>query len=289
MANAFLEKLSAAAERNGSLLCVGLDPDPSLMPVDDVSGFNRAIIDATKDLVCAFKPNFAFYDAMGEPGYRALRETIDHVPSHIPVIGDSKRGDVQPSSSFYAKAMFEQWGVDAATVNAFGGRDAVEPFLEHEDRGVFVWCRSSNPGAGELQDLLMAPAGGGAPGGAQGRPLYEWVAMRAREWNDRGNVGLVVGATYPQELERVRGLCPGMPILLPGVGAQRGDLEQAVSHGVDASGRNAIVAASRSVIYASADPGDFQQAARSKAQEVRSLINDELASRGQGFSPRPGG
>ena len=200
------------------------------------------------------------------------------------MIGDSKRGDVQPSSRFYARAMFEQWGVDAATVNAFGGRDSIEPFLEYDDRGVFVLCRLSNPGARELQDLLVASPNGGAS-----HPLFERIAMLAGEWNDAGNVGLVVGATYPEELARVRSLCPDLPILLPGIGAQRGDLDLAVRNGVDSSGRNAVINASRSVIYASPDAGGFQLAARREAERMRASINEALASRGQAFRPRSGG
>ena len=289
MANGFLEKLNAVAAQNRSLLCVGLDPDPSLMPIEDVSQFNKAIIDATKDVVCAYKPNVAFYEAMGEPGHRALRETIDHIPPYVPVIGDSKRGDVQPSSTFHARAMFEEWGFDAATVNPYGGRDAVEPFLDYGDRGIFVWCRSSNPGASELQDLLVTPPNGAATHGDEDRrPLYEWIAIRAREWNEAGNVGLVVGATYPEELKRVRDLCPEMPILIPGVGAQSGPLGLSVSHGVDGSGRNAIINVSRGIIYASRNADDFQQAARDKAVEVQGFIHRMLVFQGQDWpSPAP--
>lgn len=284
MANGFQEKLKAAAERNQSLLCVGLDPDPSLMPIADVLEFNKVIIDATKDLVCAFKPNVAFYDVLGEQGYTTLRKTIEYIPSHIPIIGDSKRGDVQPSSKFYAKTMFEALGFDAVTVNSFGGRDALQPFLDYRDKGVFVWCRSSNPGAGELQDLLVSPPNGtGLDADEDRRPLYEWIAIRASEWNDEGNIGLVVGATYPEELKRVRDLCRDMPILIPGVGAQQGPLELAVSHGVDEFGRNAIINASRGVIYASNSPGDFEQAARKRAGEVRDFINQKLVFQNQGW------
>ena len=188
-----------------------MDPDPARMPVRDVFEFNRAIIDATQDLVCAYKPNVGFYEGLGEEGQRALRRTLDHIPGRIPVIGDCKRGDVQPTAASYARAVFDGWGFDAVTVNPYGGRDTVQPFTDYSDRGVFVWCRSSNPGARELQDLIAAdPVSGDA------HPLYEWVAMRAAAWNASGNVGLVVGATYPEELRRVRELCPDMPILVPG-------------------------------------------------------------------------
>ena len=245
------------------------------MPVDDVLEFNRGIIDATKDLVCAYKPNMAFYDALGESGHKALKRTIEFIPNRIPVIGDAKRGDVQPTSTFHAKAMFEYWEFDAATVNPYGGRDAVQPFLDYKDKGVLAWCRSSNPGARELQDLIVKD-----PTGGDSRPLYEWVAIRASDWNDAGNVGLVVGATYPEELRRVRELCPTMPILIPGVGAQSGVPESAVS-GVDDSGFNAIFNVSRTIIYAGKDPKDYRDAARKAAEVLRDRINDAVEMHGK--------
>ena len=283
MTNRFMEKLTAAMERNRSLLCVGLDPDPDLMPIGDVFEFNRTIIDATKDLVCAYKPNVAFYDGLGEEGHQALRRTLEHIPPDIPVIGDSKRGDVQSTSRFYAKAMFDVWGFDAATINPYGGRDAVQPFLDYGDRGVFVWCRSSNPGATEMQDLLVK-----SPDDEGHHPLYEWIARRAAVWNEQGhrNVGLVVGAPYPEELKRVREVCPDMPILIPGVGVQQGALELAVNHGVDTKGRNAIITMSRSVIYASRDPKDFGEKARAQARDVQRHINGHLAFLGTDW-PEP--
>ena len=271
----FAEKLLAASRRNHSLLCVGLDPDPSLMPVADIFEFNRAIVEATSDLVCAYKPNLAFYEAAGIPGLEALRRTLECIPDHIPVIGDAKRGDVQPSSRFYAQAMFDVWGFDAVTVSPYLGGDALEPFLAYRDRGVFVLCRTSNPGARELQDLDSAPPYGGDP-----RPLFEWVAMRALAWNDADNVGLVVGATYPDELRRVRELCTDMPILVPGIGAQEGSLERSVEDGVDSQGRNLIISASRSVLYASRDSAGYPEAARGEAERLRSQINDKLSELG---------
>ena len=283
----FFERLHEAADQNSSLLCVGLDPDPALMPVDDVFQFNRAIIDATHDLVCAYKPNVAFYDGLGESGHEALFRTLDYLRArfpHIPIIGDSKRGDVQSTARFHAQAMFDQWGFDAATINPYGGHDAVQPFLDYHDRGVFVWCRSSNPGARDFQDLVAT-----RPEGGESRPLYEWVAMRAAEWNEWGNVGLVVGAPYPAELKRVRGMFPDMPILIPGVGAQLGPLELAVSNGVDAEGRNAIVNASRSVIYARSQGKTFDQAARGVALSMRKHINWHLTLSGHPWVEEPPG
>ena len=262
----FQEKLTAASRNNNSLLCVGLDPDPALMPVEDVLEFNRAIIEATADLVCCYKPNLAFYEALGLPGLEALQRTLEHIPKDIPVIGDAKRGDIGSTAQAYAKAMFQQWGFDAVTANPYGGGDAVEPFLEYEDRGIFLWCRSSNPDAADFQDLSLGQ-------GIEQRPLYEQVAIKAREWDSRGNVGLVMGATYPEQLQKVRQLCPDMVILAPGVGAQEGVLEKVVQYGVNAGREGLIINASRSVIFASRDRTDFAREARRAAQKLQQDIN----------------
>ena len=262
----FQEKLTSASQKNDSLLCVGLDPDPALMPVEDVLEFNRAIIDATADLVCCYKPNLAFYEALGIPGLEALKRTLEHIPSHIPVIGDAKRGDIGSTAQAYAKAMFQQWGFDATTANPYGGGDAVEPFLEYEDRGILIWCRSSNPDAADFQDLPVAE-------GSEQRLFYEEVALKAREWNRRGNVGLVMGATYPEQLRRVRQICPDMIILAPGVGAQEGVLENTVKYGVNAKGEGLIINSSRGIIFASKNKDDYASEARRAAQELRQNIN----------------
>ena len=275
---AFAQKLLAAAERNRSLLCVGLDPDPKRMPVADVAEFNRAIIEATRDLACAYKPNIAFYEALGPEGLDALRKTLDAIPGWMPTIGDVKRGDLDISSAAYAQAMFDVWGFDAVTVHPYMGKDSIAPFLARADRGILVLCRTSNPSAREFQDLLVTPMTGGDI-----RPMYEHVAMTAVKWNDNGNVGLVVGATYPDELERVRELCPDMPILVPGVGTQEGSLERSVAVGVDEHGRNAIVNASRGVIYAGDDPATYPDDARHAAQHLRDCINLALDERGLGW------
>ena len=265
---AFATKLDKAVALNQSLLCIGLDPDPEIMPTQDVALFNKRIIEATSDLVCAYKPNIGFYEALGMSGLNALEKTLESIPSHIPIIGDAKRGDVHP---FYAKAAFEVWGFDAVTVNAYAGRDTIEPFIAYADRGVFVLCRTSNPGAREFQDLVSTPEFGGDP-----RPLYEWIALHTQSWNTQNNLGLVVGATYPDELRRIRSLCPELPILLPGIGAQQGALEKSVRFGVDTNGQNLIVSASRSIIYASQDPNHYAEQARQEAQGLRSRINAEL-------------
>lgn len=278
--SAFLERLDTACKTNKSLLCVGLDPNLAQMPISDVAAFNKAIVDTTHDLVCAYKPNLAFYEALGLEGLRALEQTIHHLRNVAPgvvLIGDAKRGDIGNTAKAYARAMFDVWGFDATTVNPYGGQDAVQPFLDYRDRGVIIWCRSSNPGAGEIQNPVIVP-----PDGTESRPLYEWVAVRANIWNDAGNVALVVGATYPGELERVRELCQEMPILIPGVGAQEGVLEKSVLSGTDARGRRAIISASRGVIYASGG-SDFAEAAGRAAGDLRDSINSVLESDGLGW------
>ena len=269
--SAFVERIQRACESSRSLVCVGLDPDPARMPVPDVFDFNRAIVDATAELVCAYKPNLAFYEALGPAGLRALAATVRHIRSASPgalVIGDAKRGDIGPSAQAYAKAMFGIWGFDAVTVNAWGGRDSVAPFLKDEDRGVFVWCRGSNPGSADFQDL---ETGGG--------PLYRRMAAACSGWNERGNVGLVVGATVPEQLAAVRSECPDMPLLIPGVGAQGGDLKEAVRSGTDAAGRLALINSSRGIIYASAG-SDFAERAAEEAGKLRDAINSILAGDG---------
>lgn len=263
---------------NDSLLCVGLDPDPERLPaglrggpagVGDVAAFQRAIIEATSDLVCAYKPNLAFYEALGDAGTEALRATLAAIPADVPVIADAKRGDVGHTARAYARALFDGWGFDAATVSPYLGGDSLEPFLEREDRGVFLLCRTSNPGARDFQDLpILAGKNGSAGQAGSSRPLFEIVAERAKKWNTRGNLGLVVGATYPEELGRLRELCPDMTFLVPGVGAQGGDLEACLRRGLDAGGGGLVINVSRQVLYAS-DGEDFAAAARGVAQGLR--------------------
>jgi orotidine-5'-phosphate decarboxylase len=262
----FFEKLQQASARNQSLLCVGLDPDPALMPIPDVAAFNRAIVEATSEYVCAYKPNLAFYEALGEKGYAALRETLKAIPAGIPIIADAKRGDIGNTAKAYARALFDELGFDAATVNPYLGGDAVEPFLQYEDKGVIILCRTSNPGARDLQDMAV-----------DGRPLFERVAEMAKGWNTRGNVGLVVGATYPEELGRVRELCPEMTFLVPGVGAQGGDIAAVMANGLDANGAGLVINASRQVLYASKSK-DFAKAAGEAARTLRNEIQSQRAA-----------
>ena len=263
----FIEKLTNAAQKNKSLLCVGLDPDRELLP-DKVSifEFNKAIIDATSDLVCAYKLNLAFYEALGDEGLDALKRTIRYISADIPVIGDTKRGDIGNTAKAYAKAIFDNLNFDATTVNPYLGFDSVEPFIQYRDKGVFLLCRTSNTSAVDFQSLRCQAEGGTY------RPLFEIVALKARQWNIHGNIGLVVGATSPEELKLIRQNNPDMLLLIPGIGAQGGDLDSTVRYGVDARGEKAIISSSRQIIYASRE-NDFAQAAQRVASELRDQIN----------------
>ncbi|MCL0065898.1 orotidine-5'-phosphate decarboxylase, partial [Dehalococcoidia bacterium] len=240
----FIEKLLNASRKNKSLLCIGLDPDPQLMPGVEVAEFNRQIIEATKDLVCAYKPNLAFYEALGIDGLIALEKTLRCIPGDIPVIADAKRGDISNTARKYAQALFEVYGFDAATVNPYLGHDSVEPFLDYTDRGIFILCSTSNAGAADFQQLRCR-----LEGEEEDIPLFELVAKKAAEWNVHRNIGLVVGATQPQSLRRIRELCPDMPLLIPGIGAQGGGLASTVQYGSDSNGEKAIINSSRQVLY----------------------------------------
>ena len=275
----FADRLLAAAEANRSLVCVGLDPDPALMPVAGVANFNRAIVQATHDVVCAFKPNLAFYEALGIAGLEALKDTVACIREAAPsvvIIGDAKRGDVESTNVFHAQALFDYWDFDAVTVNGWAGGEALEPFLSREDKAVLVWCKSSDPGAADVQDLIVQSDSGQAE-------MHHRMALRAREWNTRGNVGIVVGSTFPAELNRVRAACPGMTLLAPGVGAQGGGLAPSVKAGMDEHGRNVIIAASRSVTYASKDPQNYAEAARRVVLQMNELVSSVLAEEGKGW------
>jgi len=265
----FIEQLQHGWDANDSLVCVGLDPEIERFPAhlaasaSPIFQFNKAIIDATADLVCAYKPQFAHYAA-----YEAedqLERTIDYIHRSypaIPVILDSKRGDVGNTAERYAIEAFERYHADAVTVNPYLGGDSLEPFLKYEDKGVIVLCRTSNPGAQDLQDLEVG-----------GRRLFHIVAGHAaHRWNSRGNCLLVVGATYPRELAEVREIVGEMPLLVPGVGAQGGDVAQAVQNGQTASGAGLIVSSSRGILYASSDE-NFASAARDATLKLRDQIN----------------
>jgi orotidine-5'-phosphate decarboxylase len=265
----FIERLGRAWAQNDSLACVGLDPEIERFPLgiraeaSPIFQFNRAIVDATADLVCCYKPQFAHYAA-----YEAedqLERTIEYIHKnypHIPVILDAKRGDVGNTAERYAIEAFERYAADAVTVNPYLGGDSLEPFLRHADRGVVILCRTSNPGAGELQDLEV-----------DGTPLYQVVAqLAAQRWNSRGNCLLVVGATYARELAQVRERVGDMPLLVPGVGAQGGDVADAVRQGQTRAGTGLILSSSRGILYASSGD-DFAQAARAATLKLRADIN----------------
>jgi orotidine-5'-phosphate decarboxylase len=245
------------------------------MPTNDIAAFTKAIIEATSDLVCAYKPNYAFFEAEGLDGLRALESTMKAVPSGVPVILDAKRGDIGSTATAYAKAAFEVWGADSVTLNAYMGGDTVEPFLAYEDRGVFILTRTSNPGSRDFQDLVVVNnSGKGSAPGNRTRALYEHVTERAIDWNTRGNIGLVVGATAPEELEHIRSIATDMPILIPGIGSQGGDLKASVRSGMNVNGLGAIVSSSRGIIFASKGP-DFAEASRAAAEKLRKEINVE--------------
>jgi len=274
----FQQRLIDASVANDSLLCVGLDPDLKRFPASlrhegDVAraivDFNRAVIEATHDLVSAYKPNLGFYLAHGVPGLIALEATRQFIPPSIPVILDAKIGDIDSTAAAYAAGVFGTWDFDAVTVNPYLGEDALAPFLSQLGRGVIVLCKTSNRGSGELQDLTTTT-------GSHEQPLFLTVADRVAAWSQRwpASVGLVVGATFPGELAAVRERCPDLPILLPGVGTQAGDLSASLKAGLDVRGGGLMVSSSRSIIYAGADQrNDWAEAVRSAARTLRDDIN----------------
>ena len=272
----FLEQLQGAERQNGSLLCVGLDPDPSTLPAgmkgdaSKIYDFCAQIVDATADLAIAFKPQIAYFAAhRAEAQLEKLMEHMRRNAPHVPVILDAKRGDIGSTAEQYAKEAFERYGADAVTLSPFMGFDSVQPYLKYHGKGAFLLCRTSNPGGDDLQNQRLASI--------EGQPLlYEHVAKLAQgPWNSNGQLGLVVGATYPAEIERVRSLAPTLPLLIPGVGAQGGDAVATIkagyrqSNGVTTSA--VIVSSSRAILYASSGD-DFAQAARNEAMRTRDVL-----------------
>jgi uridine monophosphate synthetase len=245
VAENFFDKLSSSLERTGSALCVGLDPRPQMLPErfrlssDPLFDWNLQVIEATQGLAAAYKPNIAFYEAIGRNGYDLLKRTIEAVPADTPVILDAKRGDIGSTAEAYAQAIFDVWGADAVTVNPFLGRDSVRPFVERVDKGVFLLCHTSNPGAVDIQEL-PSPVD----------PLYLRLVREIERWSEHGNVGIVVGATFPESIARVRELAPQTWMLIPGVGAQGGDLEAAVRAGKTAAGGGVLINVSRGISLA---------------------------------------
>ena len=263
-----MKRFKESWARSKSMLCVGLDPVPERFPTSmgqrasSIRAFNREIIQATAEFACAYKPNLGFYLPHGAEGLAALLAIPHDVPDHIPVLLDAKVGDIDSTSEAYARAYFDEWGFDGVTAQPFLGRDSLAPLTEYSDRAVFILAKTSNPGSGFLQDAYI-----------DGVTVTEKVASAAVEWNQHNNLGIVVGATYPEQLNRARRLVGDMPILVPGVGAQAGDLEAAVAAGVDSSGYGLLVNASRSISYAS-DGRDFVEAAHRAAKELRDQIDD---------------
>jgi len=255
----YFERLAARSRAVDSLVCVGLDPDGARHDVGDVAAYNRRVIEATAPFAACYKPNLAFYEQWGIAGLRALEQTLASIPAGIPVIGDAKRGDISSTAAAYARALFESWGFDAVTVSPFLGRDSVEPFLAYPDRGVYLLCRTSNPGGADYQDLTLA----------NGLRLYEHTASATPAWG--ANLGFVVGATAPSEMRRIRELAPGVPFLVPGVGAQGGEPEEVVAAAGGDPG-TIVVSASRSIYYAGEGAG-LEQAAAGAARTLRDRLN----------------
>ncbi|CAN5639377.1 bifunctional orotidine-5'-phosphate decarboxylase/orotate phosphoribosyltransferase [soil metagenome] len=280
----FFQKLQLAAERNQSLLCVGLDPVPEQMPVryrneqgDIIAGllaWNKAVIEQTIDLVCAYKPNIAFYEALGAPGMALLRSTLALVPPHIPVILDAKRGDMGNTATAYARACFDELSVDAVTLSPYLGRDSIEPFAQYHDKGLFVLCHTSNPSAGTFQELEITDWR--TLDREPNQPLYLHVARAATRWSP--NVGLVVGATYPAAIAAVRKVAPQAWFLVPGIGAQGGDVEATLAAGLREDGAGLIINASRAVCLAD-DHGQAAEQLRSEIEQARK--NQQTASTNQ--------
>ena len=267
----FFEKLTIAAAQNDSLLCVGLDPDPSMIPDHCVVAFNRQIIEATAHVACAYKPNLAIYEAMGPSGLLSLEKTLDiirQITPNTPIIGDGKRADIGLCSIAYTKTLFDTYKFDAVTVNPYLGVDALAPFLDRKDKGVFILCHTSNPGARDIQELKVIQ--GADP---IAHPLYEVVAELAQKWNSNGNVGLVVGATYPEQISRVRQICPNMLFLIPGVGAQGGNIGKTVSCAIDGQGMGFIINVSRQIMYAAKTPRGVQSTPSQAIKKMRSVAS----------------
>jgi orotidine-5'-phosphate decarboxylase len=270
--NTFNQQLQSAWASQGSMLCVGFDPDPKRLPPalqgkpEGIFEFCREIADATADLVCAFKPQFAYFAS--QRAEAQLEKLIKHLKEkypHIPVILDSKRGDIGSTADHYALEAFERYGADAITVNPYMGFDTIEPYLKHAGKGVIVLCRTSNPGGSDLQFLNVSP---------DDQPLYLHVAkLAAQQWNSSGQISLVVGATFPEEIAKVRAIVGEMPLLIPGIGAQGGDIDATVKAGAvpNKPGTGMIINSSRAILYASSG-SDFAEAARAVALNTRDAL-----------------
>lgn len=283
----FKQKLEKIVKKNNSLLCIGLDTDLNKIPKHILKEknpqfrFNKAIIDATSDLVCSYKPNIAFYEAYGIDGLTQLKKTIEYIKSNynnIPIILDAKRGDISNTAKMYAKSLFDYWEADAVTVNPYLGFDAIEPFLKYKDKGIIILCITSNPGASDFQDskvpIEFHPRGGLAKTPRDTyEPLYIKVAKKILGWNQKyRNCLMVVGATYPRQLKEIRKIAPNMFFLLPGIGTQEGDLKNTFKYGLTKEKSGLIINVSRAIIFAGNDK-DFAEKARQETQKYNELIN----------------
>lgn len=265
----FKQKFLDISHKNNSLLCVGLDIDKDKMPKflfesskNPFLDFNKSIIDTTKDIVCAYKLNMAFYEVFGKEGFDLLKKTVEHISKDIVVILDGKRNDIGNTARKYAQTLFETLNADAVTVNPYLGKDGVTPFLEYKDKCSFIICRTSNASAGDFQDLSVSTI-----------PLYQIVAKRIKEWNENDNCGAVVGATYPDELKIIRTILgDNMPLLIPGVGKQGGDVKNTVKNGTNVKGEMTIINSSRDIIF-TGDNENFSEISRNKALSLRNEIN----------------
>ncbi len=265
----FKEKLSKITKKNNSLLCVGLDIDKEKIPKhifetskNPLFDFNKNLVDATKDIVCAYKLNMAFYEALGKEGYELLQKTIQYIPNEIIIILDGKRNDIGNTAKKYAQSLFEILKADAITINPYLGIDGITPFLEYKDKCSFILCRTSNPSAADFQNLKIEQT-----------PMYQIVAKKIKEWNKQNNCGAVAGATYPLELKTIRNILgEDIPILIPGIGKQGGDIKKTVENGINKNGEMAIINSSRGIIYAGKDE-NYVETSRKTALKLRDMTN----------------
>ncbi|MFO7677240.1 MAG: orotidine-5'-phosphate decarboxylase [Thermoplasmatota archaeon] len=268
------EKLNNITHENNSLVCIGLDIDKQKIPKflfettkQPYLMFNKKIIDSTKDIVCAYKLNMAFYENLGLEGIKLLQKTVSYIPKKIFVIIDGKRNDIGNTAAKYAQTIFDTFHADATTVNPYLGKDGIQPFLAYTDKCSFILCRTSNPSAGDFQDLLCPT-----------EPLYQIIAKKIKEWNINGNCGVVVGATYPDELRIIRRIIgDDIPLLIPGIGTQGGEVQKTIVNGTNSKGEMAIINSSRGIIYAG-NKQDFAYQSRQKTLYLRDEINKYNAS-----------
>jgi orotidine-5'-phosphate decarboxylase len=269
------KRINALIEQKKSFLCVGLDPDVQKIPTlflrmqDPITEFTKSIVNATSDVAIAYKPNFAFYEALGLKGLHALDALIHHLPKNVVTIADAKRADIGNTSRLYATAFFETWGFDAVTVPPYMGYDSIEPFISYKEKLTLILCLTSNSGAQDFEEKRLE----------NGKRLYEAVLEKALEWNQFENVGLVVGANRAEELKRLRAMAQGLCFLIPGVGVQGGTIEESVRYGADANQQSALINIGRAVIYPDGEfssLNDFEKTVAKKAEEYVAMMRNAL-------------